>query len=375
MKYLDDRITIQMDLGAPWPSSGIYKYVIYEYDARAFYEEDEIIFTGNFFYDRNSRYYTFDITDIVRSRKYMRNKELFLNSNAYNMDANLLSKFRIRIYMSSGNITSQWNTVVMTYRYPNVKMGLTDGDDVFGISYDESDIVYPLIQGYYSDSKTPPLVSHYPLKQTNKYKFCQSFITSNDVVEFNLWLYNIHFDEYYNLSSGEETHTNICLIPLAQLFDWSTVQQNLDRDVLVRKGIADEFVNEIAVLDYCYKHYYLLWQDRYGGYQSQAFNENTTFSETFDVSETQNYRNERKKSLIQVQPKWRINSGWIKEDVYPYYESIFVSPILILYDAYEDKAYEVITNGSYTEKTYRNEKKMLNLSLDLEAVSTQNIIY
>jgi hypothetical protein len=174
---------------------------------------------------------------------------------------------------------------------------------------------------------------------------------------------------------AQEGNTTTCMITLDAIVDWQYYQQELDRDVNVYKAIDDDFYNKIAVLDYCYKRYYLLWQDRYGGFQSQALLDNVTFSETFDVTETQNYRNERRKSFIQVQPKWKLSTGWIKEDVFPYYESIYVSPILVLYDAYEDKSYEVIVNSSYTEKTYKNEKKMLNISLDLEASSKQNIMY
>lgn len=376
MKYLDERITIQVDLGSPYPASGTYKYVIYEYDEMAQTEDDEIIFVGNMYYTRNNRYYTFDITDIVRSKRYNIDKNYILNNSTYNsVDSWLVNRYRIRVYLSdSSTKTSSWEKVAMIYRYPNVKKGLTDGSNVFEFSTGSTNILYPLIQGY-KENKEVPLLSHYPLKDTRKYKFCQTFITSSDVTEFGLYYYNRYMNDDVSISTAQVGSTTTCIIPINVLIDFQHYQQELDEDVKVEKCIDGEYDKKIAVLDYCYKRYYLLWQDRYGGYQSQAFNNDSTFTEEFDVTETQNYKNERTKSFIQVQPKWSINSGWISEDVYPYYESIYVSPLLVLYDAYEDAVYEVMVNSSYKEKTYKNEKKMINLSLELEAVSKQNIIY
>ena len=157
----------------------------------------------------------------------------------------------------------------------------------------------------------------------------------------------------------------------------SNDNKNMDSYISLNKTYNEEegTYATIGYLDGCPKRYYLMWQDRFGGYQSQAFNNTAVYSETYSVTETQNYKNERKKSFIQVQPKWKLTSGWISEELYPYYESIMVSPIVLLYDTQEDVSYPVIVNGNYTEKTYKKEKKMLNLSLDLEAISKQNIMY
>lgn len=132
----------------------------------------------------------------------------------------------------------------------------------------------------------------------------------------------------------------------------------------------------IANIDYC-SRYYLRWMDRYGMSQIQPFEGTTTYSEGFDYNETINYRNERKHSVINVQPKWRINTKWLDKTVYPFYESIFVSPYLQLYDAQEDEIYNVvITNTDYVEKTFKNQnKQQFNLQLDIELNKKQSIIY
>lgn len=136
-------------------------------------------------------------------------------------------------------------------------------------------------------------------------------------------------------------------------------------------------ITPIASIDYCPSKYYLQWRDRYGSMQMQPFNKIDTYSEGFSRNETKDYRNNRSLANIAVQPKWKLNTGWLNDKVYPYYESIFVSPYLKLYDTQEDKAYDVmVTASDYTEKTFTNQSKQLfNLQLDVELNNTQNILY
>lgn len=132
---------------------------------------------------------------------------------------------------------------------------------------------------------------------------------------------------------------------------------------------------KVGILDKDYKRYYIFWQDRYGSFQCQPFNCFANYSETFDRSEVVDYQNRRRNSNIQVQSKWNIYSGWIDEDLYPYYESIYTSPVVILYDTAYDTRYSVLVSGNYEEKTYRNQKKMINMNLELIENKKQNIIY
>lgn len=137
--------------------------------------------------------------------------------------------------------------------------------------------------------------------------------------------------------------------------------------------ITEKF--KAAIFDICPKRFYLFWQDRYGSFQCQGFNDYANYSETFTRTEVQDYQNRRRNANIQVQNKWKLNSGWITEDLYPYYESIYTSPLLILYDSERDERHTVMVSGDYEEKTYRNQKKMINMTLDLQENKKQNIIY
>lgn len=126
----------------------------------------------------------------------------------------------------------------------------------------------------------------------------------------------------------------------------------------------------------CLPKYYLLWQDRFGGYQSQPFDKTDTFKIEYKYEEMKDYQNKRRNMTVKVQPSWSIQTGWIDEEYYPYYESIFSSPYLVLYDTEEDVAYNVIpTDKKYTEKTWKNQHKFFNLQLNVEENKIQNIIY
>jgi hypothetical protein len=77
-----------------------------------------------------------------------------------------------------------------------------------------------------------------------------------------------------------------------------------------------------------------------------------------------------------VQPKWKLNTKWLNEDIYPMYESIFTSPYLLLYDTETDRSWNVIlTDSEYKEKTFNTEKTLFNLEINVEANTKQNYIF
>lgn len=133
---------------------------------------------------------------------------------------------------------------------------------------------------------------------------------------------------------------------------------------------------ELAKIDACPKSYYVIWQDRYGGLQSQPFNKILTYSEDVQHKEIVSYRGYRSVGNIVVQPKWKLQTDWIESRFYPIYESLLTSQYIRLYDVVEDKLYEIlVTNTDYTEKTYQNQKSLFNFSIDVELSKTQNMLY
>lgn len=123
--------------------------------------------------------------------------------------------------------------------------------------------------------------------------------------------------------------------------------------------------------------YFLKWKDRYGMPQVQPFGGTYKYGENITKNTITNYLNTKKIIDITNTPKWLLNTKWIKQEYYPFYESIFVSPYLELYDAVEDKIYNVILkNTEYDEKTFNNQNKQLfNLQLEVELDTTEYMIY
>lgn len=123
--------------------------------------------------------------------------------------------------------------------------------------------------------------------------------------------------------------------------------------------------------------YFLKWKDRYGMPQVQPFGGTYKYGESITKNTVVNYLNTKKIIDITNTPKWLLNTKWIKQEYYPFYESIFVSPYLQLYDAVEDKIYNVILkNTEYDEKTFNNQNKQLfNLQLEVELDTTEYMIY
>ena len=121
---------------------------------------------------------------------------------------------------------------------------------------------------------------------------------------------------------------------------------------------------------------FVAWQDRWGSMQMQPFSNMTTYSEGITASEMTSYTGTRSTYKVEVQPKFKVNSGWVSQSLYPYYESIFVSPWIKLYDATNKVEYDCILSArDYTEKTFDNQSRQLfNLSLDLEVTDKQIIL-
>lgn len=123
--------------------------------------------------------------------------------------------------------------------------------------------------------------------------------------------------------------------------------------------------------------FFLRWRDRYGMPQMQPFSGVFKYGEEITKNTIMNYQNRKRVIDITNTSKWILNTGWIKQDLYPIYESIFVSPYLQLYDKNEDKIYNVILrNTEYEEKTFNNQNKQLfNLQLEVELDNYQHMVY
>lgn len=146
----------------------------------------------------------------------------------------------------------------------------------------------------------------------------------------------------------------------------------------VRENIEGEIKKyvDIAKYDRCPAKYYLMWIDRFGGIQCQPFSGKVTYSSKYERLISKNLYGERKLLNDKVQGAWELNSLWISDNEYPLYESLLVSPYVTLFDTEIRKYFSVlVTDTDYTEKNYKNTKKMKNFTVKVELNNIQNIIY
>ena len=364
MKCLNDNIRFYIYINKAY-TSGIYTYYLYEYESQP--SNKKLIFVGNVYLDGIKANNYIDCTDIIRSRKQVLAD--WSKMDAYSINANLIKKYMLSITINGTEYTDN-NTVGMIYEYPNQRFD-TKNDNIYQ-AYDSNTYYRVPLQGYNNENGTYSLIPHYPLKETDNYNYSQTIIVGSKVENIEISFEGGFYGDY-KLAEGVGGYSTYFSMPLSEAIMWNLAPSFGGYDLRVYFYSDDTKI--FGILDNCYKRYYLMWQDRLGGIQSQAFLDNITYSEDITNEEVQNFTNTRKKSSVQILPKWKLNSGWIKEDVFPFYESILVSPFLKLYDTRYDCCYDVIVNGNFTEKTYKNEKKLLNLTLDLESTNKQTIIY
>ena len=401
MNYLNNRITQRIDLGAA-PAKGMYKYEVQVYDM--YYSTWNTIFVGNYF-NNGERFYTFDITDICRNRKSTLHTS---GSTDIDIDVNIVEQYRITVTKDNNGNTVSGSPffVAHIYTYPNLQYGYDPGLGPDNVFFDINTripqyLVSVLLQGT-NKSRTPAstkpsmyLMPQYPnvdnsqdLRYYNTMTFGLSIETGSAIQDIkiisvergkdysnqNNWL-----GQYDMSHLNVEYYTHTFFGSFGNFIDDSDSHiPDYDIDVYITWKNASD-VNQykkVAEIKSCKERYYLLWQDRYGSYQSQPFKGKMEYSEDITNEEILSYTGRRRKSNVTIQPKWKLNSGWLKEKLFPLYESIYVSPILKLYDTKTGHEYDVILKDTpYVEKKYLNDKKLLSIELNLEATETQNIIY
>lgn len=397
MNYLNDRITQRIDLGSV-PAKGMYKY-----EVQVYYLGWESVFVGNY-YNNGLRYYTFDITDICRNRKSTLHKT---GSSNYDRDVNIVQQYRIIVTKDNeGNtITGTPFFVAHIYTYPNLQYGYDPGLGPDNVFFDINTsipqyLVSVLLQGTNrsrsQESTKPPmyLIPQYPnvdnsqdLRYSNTMTFGLTIESGNDIE--NVTIFSVEYGKAYSnqnnwlgsyeMDINQELYTHTFFSSFGKFIgDQDSLIPTYDIDVYItwKDSAGTSQYRKVAEIKSCKERYYLLWQDRYGSYQSQPFTGKMEYSEDITNDEILSYTGRRRKSNITVQPKWKLNSGWLKEQLFPFYESIYVSPILKLYDTKTGHEYDVILEDTpYVEKKYLNDKKLLSIELNLQATETQNIIY
>lgn len=399
MRYLNEN---NITVSVTYPNStalpkGLHQYRVREWsEYNQTRESTRIVFAGNFYANGSERYHTFDITEIVRN-----DVEVFARNTNYSGSNNvrLVTVYFVEVYTGSTWVNSGEATVAHVYGYPNDRpqnqQYMNPNSVFFDLQSSMRGHVTVALQGFNRYNSNPnnkcALIPRYPLYDDGQSMFYSSFpfgITvehGRSVSELELRAIDtgdgdvespLHTNMLYYL--GYEYLTSTYMSTIGEMVGQDTRYADDIELWLVSTSSATPSnmrYSKVALFERCYSRYYLYWQDRFGSFQSQPFSERADFSEDIKVDELQNYMNIRRRGNVTIQPKWKITTGWIKESLYPYYESLYVSPILKLIDTKYDKVYDVIFKGNYVEKNNRNQKKLINLTIDLEQTNTQNILY
>lgn len=382
MKYLDEQITITVPITGV-TDSGVYKYQVMNviHKAEENIIEDVDIFIGNMYIEAGTTSVVIDITEIVRN--YTTKTDIFEKvvegtlSGVHEENSGIEKFFNAKVTINDTTYRGSENEcVLMQYRYPNIKNEMTanlaynaESDDSFTYS------ILVSLQGRYLDngSYKYKLTPRYPFKKTHNYSLIFAGYVGSDMCQTT---FTIKRNDFPSIILGEtdpkfQVYNDYNYLTAISLYDLTL--NTVPMDFVTNVSVDD---NVIANLDRCPANYYLMWQDRAGSFQSQPFDMVNTFSETFNREYITDYKGNKKPNTIIIEPKMKIQTGFIDQSLYPYYESIFTSPRLVLYDTKEDKSYLVNVTGDYIEKTFKNQsRQMFNLQLDLEYSKQQNIIY
>lgn len=373
MKYLNEKIEVTVPF-AETTEDKIYNYIVSSIDS---------IFYGSCFIPKGATSKSFVINNILQGYQFI--NSCFVNPSL------------IAVYENS--------TILQNTLYDKIEVSIGDGDTIIGSAY--SDMIhftnkYPVYKDYLgfqthlkkwiSDDSwetdyapfvlqlqglqntkswkwVPWLVPHYPLKNTSNYYIIGCVL--DNIINNNLTL---SCGTSVDVKASPGLSTSFAY-PLSTFYSAASSGQEIELSGVIDSGL--KFVAVCGVFDGCPAKYYLQWQDRLGSVQSQPFDGTDTISFDYETDTIKNSFGEKRVLNSEQTIKWKINSGWISEKLYPFYESIFVSPYLRLYDTENDISYSVlVTDKTFTEKTFANNSHQLfNLTLNLELNKTQKCLW
>lgn len=356
MNYLDEEILVKVNFRYAPTVDTIAKYVVYDSPNTG----HRLLFEGSCYIPAGATSKTLRLNTIVEDYKFVNN----LSIGTINDATGLIMQPYVGIML--GNTTYFASTEVMTiYRYPRlneVSIPIIESTPAGTIS---------LLQGYSTATKNYKLRPRIPFGANVVFPIVFGSDSSQVIVAVvdDGSILNSHS---YTPANGYKYINNTIYS-----FTQSVVPDKGKTYTLELLDTNNGLLAPICDLDVCASEFYLIWQDRLGGTQSQPFGCTSKFGETITRDEIVNVNNTRSISNVVSQPTFTINSGWLDYKLLPYYESLFVSPWLQLYDTKNGVAYNVIlTDNTYDQATFAsNGHTMFNYTLNLEVAKKQNILW
>ena len=359
--YLDENIIYTFSLTpSNTPSTKVYQVK----------KGTKILFVGNISLTGTERSVDIDVTDVLRSLK-MKDKIMSTQPKPNNVALVefLQEEIAVVLILDETNSLTQAKNIFFIYRYPRTIEGMNPVlQEIGAFTADKL-----MLQGanYTDNALDIALTPRYPFVATSKLGWGVALQASaqSDTILIN----------YYGALAGtgdivfsvEPECTNIIYTSLQQLFRNAVIDTTKDKAT-----IGPDQNHIFAQIDMCPAQYYVQWIDRYGTYQCQPFSKISTFSNDYSTTHMISYDKVKKPIFKEVKSTWNLNSEFIPEDKLPYYESLFVSPKVILYDSKNDESYNVVlTDTKFVEKTFANQqRRMFNLQITLEKANEQYIL-
>ena len=330
----------------------------------------KILFVGNISLTGTERSVDIDVTDVLRSLK-MKDKIMSTtpNPNNFALVEFLQEEIAVVLIMNETTSLTQSKNIFFIYRYPRTIEGMNPDLQVMGAFTTDK----LMCQGanYTEQSLNMALTPRYPFCATNKLGWGVALQASNQSDSILINYYGALAGTGDIVFSVEPECTNIIYTSLQQLFSNAVIDTTKDKAY-----IGPDQNHIFTQFDMCPAQYYVQWIDRYGTYQCQPFSKISTFSNDYSTTLMISYDKVKKPIFKEVKSTWNLNSEFIPEDKLPYYESLFVSPKVILYDAKNDMSYNVVlTDTKFVEKTFANQqRRMFNLQITVEKANDQYIL-
>lgn len=357
MYYLDEDINITVNIPAGIitdDSSALYRLE----------QRGEVLFTGSCFIPKGATSKTIRVNELIEDHKWKNDLSVMTD---FSTTAGLVGQYTLSI--QAGIVYSKTFEVASIYRYPHrttAGLLLTNTPDTFQMMAD----------GYNATAMTYRLTPHIPFTTSGDFIFPLVF-ESNTGDQIRPCIKDYDGHEYFTMQTTCKKGYDVGNFTLYSIF--GQTQLDRDADLYLAEDLADrtEYYAYVAHIDYCPARYYLVWQDRYGATQSQPFNGTCTYGESFVRAETLNSSNTRQLSNVNVQPKFTVTSNWLNFNNLPYFESLFVSPWLQLWDTETGMSFSVvITDTDFSERTFMsNNRQMFSYTLNLETAKKQNILW
>lgn len=358
MYYLDEDINITVNIAAG----------VVNDDSIAAYQlkrGNEVLFTGSCFIPKGATSKTIRVNELIEDHKWK--NDLERDKTDFVLTTGLVDNYTLGI--QAGQLYTTTFQVASIYRYPHhntAGLMLTTTPDRFQMMTD----------GYNATAMTYKLTPHIPFVTSGDFIFPLVFET-NTGNQIGPCIKDYDGHEYFTMKTTCKKGYDVGNFTLYSIFEQT--QLDRDADLYLAEELADrtEYYAYAAHIDHCPARYYLVWQDRYGGTQSQPFTGTCTYAESISRTETLKSNNARQISGANVQPKFTITSNWLNFKTLPYFEGLFVSPWLQLWDTETGRSFDVVvTDSEFTESTFKsNNRQMYSYTLNLETAKKQNIVW